>query len=96
MIRRLLFLALAVMAVAWWARRVVAAARVHADRATGGGREEPRQVEDLGPMVRDRVCNTFLPKSRALTLSVGSEEHFFCSEDCRREFRSKQTTTTTV
>ena len=88
MIRRLLFLVLAVMAMMWWSRRVVAAVR--GARPTPGAAPDDRQVKDLGPMVRDRVCNTFLPKSRALMLSVGTEEHFFCSEKCRQEFRSHQ------
>ena len=39
-----------------------------------------------GAMVRDRVCNTFLPRNRALTASVDGQEHFFCSERCRRRF----------
>jgi YHS domain-containing protein len=37
-------------------------------------------------MVRDRVCNTFLPQSRALELEVGGERHYFCSESCRDRF----------
>lgn len=36
-------------------------------------------------LVRDRVCNTFLPRSRALTLRVGSREEHFCSERCRSQ-----------
>jgi hypothetical protein len=41
-------------------------------------------------MVRDRVCETFLPRSRALHLHHGEEEHFFCSETCRSTFLSRQ------
>jgi len=37
-------------------------------------------------MVRDRVCNTFLPRARALETRVGDETHFFCSELCRSRF----------
>jgi len=43
--------------------------------ATGGG----GGVE----MVRDRVCNTFLPRERALTAVVGGREMHFCSAACR-------------
>ena len=39
-----------------------------------------RTVEDL---VRDRVCNTFVPRSRALTASVAGREEHFCSVACR-------------
>jgi YHS domain-containing protein len=40
-------------------------------------------------MVRDRVCNTFVPRSRALVAEVGGDRHFFCSERCRSEFLGK-------
>jgi YHS domain-containing protein len=39
-----------------------------------------------GAMVRDRVCQTFLPRARALSLRCGAEEHFFCSEACKSSF----------
>jgi hypothetical protein len=39
-----------------------------------------RAVEDL---VRDRVCNTFVPRSRALTAIVAGREEHFCSAACR-------------
>ena len=34
-------------------------------------------------LVRDRVCNTFLPKERALTAVVHGHEEHFCSAACR-------------
>jgi hypothetical protein len=34
-------------------------------------------------MVRDRVCNTFLPRQRALRAVVGGREEHFCSAACR-------------
>jgi YHS domain-containing protein len=37
-------------------------------------------------MVRDRVCETFLPRSRAILVVHEGEEHFFCSEGCRSRF----------
>ncbi len=43
-----------------------------------------------GAMVRDRICQTFLPRGRALVLRLAGEEHFFCSEDCRRAFLSSR------
>lgn len=82
MIRRLLVLLLVVGATVWWLRRLLAPAARRAPR--------PRRVEpparDEGRMVRDRVCNTFLPLSRALVERVAGEEHFFCSESCRRQY----------
>ena len=34
-------------------------------------------------LVRDRICNTFLPRDRALTLVVEGREEHFCSATCR-------------
>ena len=39
----------------------------------------PRERE----LVRDRVCNTFLPRDRALTALVHGHEEHFCSAACR-------------
>ena len=41
------------------------------------------------PLVRDKVCNTYLPRNRALEASVRGEALYFCSEDCRRRFLSE-------
>jgi hypothetical protein len=34
-------------------------------------------------MVRDRVCNTFLPRERAVSAVVGGRQMHFCSPACR-------------
>ena len=34
-------------------------------------------------LVRDRVCNTFLARDRALTATVAGEVEHFCSAACR-------------
>ncbi len=34
-------------------------------------------------LVRDHVCNTFLPRSRALSAEVSGQLAYFCSETCR-------------
>ena len=81
--RRLLLLLLAVVALFWWLGRLLA-------RARGAARPARRPVsgppQGRGTMVRDRVCNTFLPRSRALVASVDGEDHFFCSEKCREAY----------
>ena len=38
-------------------------------------------------MVRDRVCDTFLPRSRALVTMVDGREQHFCSVECRDRAR---------
>lgn len=47
-----------------------------------------RVSEDL---VRDPVCNTHVPRSRALTAVVQGREEYFCSEACRDRARSTAT-----
>ena len=36
-----------------------------------------------GDLVRDRVCNTFLPRESALRAMVSGREEHFCSAACR-------------
>jgi len=74
---------LVVVGVSWILGRLLGRA-VRAQSREGAGRGAVRRTD--GAMVRDRVCNTFLPRSRALKVERGGREHFFCSEGCRRSF----------
>jgi hypothetical protein len=47
--------------------------------ATGPAARPKRDRE----LVRDRVCNTHLPRDRALRVSLGGREEYFCSPECR-------------
>ena len=78
-----------VVAVAGWliSRLIRGAGRSTRSAAPGRARDRP-----AGEMVRDRVCNTFLPRSGALVERVGSEMHYFCSESCRSRFLGGRTT----
>jgi uncharacterized protein len=38
------------------------------------------------PLVRDPVCGTYVPRTRALTLAASGRTEFFCSEECRRAY----------
>lgn len=83
MIRRLLWivtlLGIAAM-IRWIGRRVRI---VETPTPAAGPRFE-------GAMVQDRVCRTFLPRARALVVRMRDEEHFFCSEACRRHFLDRR------
>lgn len=50
-----------------------------------GLREPPtaRPQVRQGDLVRDRTCNTFLPRERALRAMVAGREEHFCSAACR-------------
>ena len=76
---RLLTLAALTAAGLWLGRWIGGARR----RAAG---RPPVAPPARDPMVRDRVCDTFLPRARALEARVGDETHFFCSEACRDRF----------
>jgi len=78
-------LALAALAVAgWWIAR----------SWRGRHRPPPGPAKDRPPstarMVRDHMCNTFLPLDRALTVRVGGATHYFCSESCRLRFERER------
>ncbi len=42
-----------------------------------------------GVMVKDQVCNTYLPREDALLETVEGENHYFCSQACRGKFLSE-------
>jgi hypothetical protein len=46
-----------------------------------GAAPGPQAVDNQ--LVRDRVCNTFLPRERAIRALVGGQEEHFCSVACR-------------
>jgi hypothetical protein len=50
-------------------------------RTPGAGAPEPRSLQ--GDMVRDRVCNTFILRDRAVWAMVAGVEESFCSVVCR-------------
>lgn len=45
-----------------------------------------RAKQISGMMVKDEVCNTYLPKEDALKEIVEGKEYFFCSKECRQKF----------
>lgn len=82
MIRKLIFL-LAIVGVWVLATRI---ARMVAARPAAPRPKTPPAPRFEGEMVRDRVCDTFVPRAKALSVRSGDEEHFFCSAACRDRF----------
>jgi YHS domain-containing protein len=37
-------------------------------------------------MVKDEICNTYIPKEEAIREVRNGREHFFCSRECRKKF----------
>ena len=40
-------------------------------------------------MARDPVCGTFVVPDRAMSITVGREQVYFCSTACRDKYRAK-------
>lgn len=47
---------------------------------------------DATEMVKDPNCDMYVPKPEAIRKTIQGHEHFFCSERCAEEYRSKQQT----
>jgi len=45
-----------------------------------------RPKKQSGLMVKDDVCNTYLPREEAIKEIVEGKEYFFCSKECRVKF----------
>jgi YHS domain-containing protein len=37
-------------------------------------------------MVKDEMCNTYLPKEDALKANYAGKDYYFCSKECRQKF----------
>ncbi|MFQ6108202.1 MAG: YHS domain-containing protein [Candidatus Aminicenantales bacterium] len=46
----------------------------------------PPQKSSSGFMVKDEVCNTYLPKEDAIKEIHEGKEYYFCSNACRQKF----------
>ncbi len=51
-----------------------------------GNRKEPQRIDD---MVKDPFCETYIPKSTALSSLFDGERLYFCSEECLEKFKKK-------
>jgi uncharacterized protein len=56
---------------------------------TGGQTTGTKMPQQGVQMVRDPVCGTFIVPDRALTLSVGRQQLYFCSTGCRDKYRAR-------
>ncbi len=61
-----------------------------------GGRESRRfrkapsteRIKD--EMVKDPVCQVYVPMREAVSKVIQGERHYFCSEECRNRFMEQQ------
>jgi YHS domain-containing protein len=57
--------------------------------AAGGAAPRRRERSPAVKLARDPVCGTHVPAAHALSLTSGGVTHYFCSEQCRAEFRRR-------
>ena len=57
--------------------------------AAGSGRRGPSPRAAAVKLQRDPTCGTFVPPDAALSLVDGKTTFYFCSEQCRDEFRKR-------
>lgn len=59
--------------------------------AARGAQPEPRGGSPQAvKLVRDPVCGTYVPPRAALSLTLGSSIHYFCSEKCKATFGRRE------
>jgi len=44
-----------------------------------------RSAVKAGDLVRDRICNTHVPKQHAIVARIAGRDEYFCSPACRDE-----------
>lgn len=57
--------------------------------AAGGTPRSRRTRTPSVRLMRDPVCGTHVAPNAALSLSAGGTTHYFCSENCRAQFRKR-------
>ena len=60
---------------------------VHFFSALNKASKSPSEKKQIsGTMVKDGICNTYLPKEDAIRYIHQGNEYFFCSETCKKKF----------
>jgi YHS domain-containing protein len=54
-------------------------------RQEQSGRKE-RELIDAGELVRDPICGTYVAARTSISVRDGTDEHHFCSYECRDQF----------
>lgn len=65
--------------------RLVSFWRKIGSASKSGAPVPPARTSGSGVMVKDEVCQTYLPRENALREVIDGQEAFFCSADCRRK-----------
>ncbi|MBC7364933.1 MAG: YHS domain-containing protein [Candidatus Aminicenantes bacterium] len=79
---RLILLAIIFYLIYQFVKFFQAIGEAAAKPANPGSKTEKRKI-----MVKDEVCNTYIPEDEALIEKYKGKTFYFCSEECRDKFR---------
>ncbi|MEW6455396.1 MAG: YHS domain-containing protein [Acidobacteriota bacterium] len=48
-----------------------------------------KHIRERREMVKDEVCNTYLPKEDAIHKVINGKDYYFCSDECKDKFLFK-------
>ncbi|TKJ36082.1 hypothetical protein CEE39_00090 [bacterium (candidate division B38) B3_B38] len=90
--RTLLWLALALVIYLIWRLITASPLRISSPRGgtTKGRSSGGKRVIDAGDMVKDPVCNTYIPAGNSIVENIGGQTFHFCSPQCRDKFIKSQ------
>ena len=46
--------------------------------------QDAREFED--ELVKDPVCDTYIPKNKAISVKIGNKRVYFCSKECKERY----------
>ena len=55
----------------------------------GGTPRGPGRPATRDELVRDPVCQTYVPRKKAIPRSAGTATYYFCSRDCADKFAAR-------
>jgi len=86
--KMLLWLALGLIIYLLWRTIISSPARISSSRGATVEGETPggKRVIDAGDMVKDPVCNTYIPVENAIKENIEGKTYYFCSPECRDKF----------
>jgi len=50
----------------------------------------PKRSRLAGVMVKDEICQTYLPEEEAIKEKIDGRVYYFCSEECRQRWRAEK------
>ena len=81
----LLIRLLALLGLLWTGKHVVhqVSSALHPNQNVDDNTAE-REID--GEMVKDPICQTYIPKAIAIRKNINGEIHYFCGDECASKF----------